>query len=49
MSPQTATPLSASQKRALQPDFVATFSLTAPQSQTPLPLGLPVLGLCRVG
>ena len=36
MSPETATPLSASQKRALHPDFVATFSLAALQPHLPL-------------
>jgi hypothetical protein len=37
MSPETATPLTASQKRAAYPDFVPTFSLAALRSRLPLP------------
>jgi len=41
MSATTTTPLSASQKRALHPDFLPTFSLAALKPQLPLPFPAP--------
>lgn len=41
MSTPTASPMTASHKRALHPDFVATFSLAALQPQLPLPFPAP--------
>jgi hypothetical protein len=41
MNPGASPPLAASQKRALHPDFLSTFSLTALQAHLPLPFPAP--------
>jgi hypothetical protein len=41
MNPGATPPLAASQKRALHPDFLPTFSLTALQAHLPLAFPAP--------